>query len=88
MNQEQYKSKQNQIAKLQEEVNTYEERQNKIKEYKKQMSELVKSLVQHKFFYVDNTVIFVGFGYTNNGLVQGLLHGVAKTCLLYTSRCV
>jgi hypothetical protein len=77
MNQKQYESKQEEVAKLQEEINTYEQRQNKIKELKSQMSELVRCTVEHKFLYLDKTVVFVGYGYGEEG--QGLLYGVAKT---------
>jgi hypothetical protein len=77
MNQKQYESKQEQVAKIQKEINTYEQRQEKIKYFKEGMGSLVRDTIEHKFLYLDKTVVFVGYGYSEGN--QGLLHGVAKT---------
>lgn len=77
MNKAQYEFKQEQIANLKEEINTYEKRQEKIKYFKEGMGSLIRDTVEHKFLYLDKTVVFIGYGYGDEG--QGLLYGVAKT---------
>ena len=73
MDKKTYDSKKQQAAKLQQELNTYEQRQSQIKALKNIMSNLVRETSEHKFIYMDKTVVFTAIG--NHGLV----YGVAKT---------